>query len=118
MVDQANEKQLLFGTALVIGATYLYSTAPRHPRTLHRPAPIHVATLEKTTIDRLGTPRPESVPPNAAHVSSAANEVGAVASPSRTTLDPMDAARGVGLSTSRPASPMFARPSPRKDWDE
>ncbi|SPO04769.1 related to UDP N-acetylglucosamine transporter (Golgi UDP-GlcNAc transporter) [Cephalotrichum gorgonifer] len=114
---------LLVGTSLVLFATYLYTTSPRHPRTLHRPVPIHVATLEKTTIDRIGTPRLGSATPaNAALSSSAAHERGVSASPSRMTLDPMDAARGsglgLGLSTSRPASPMFARPSARKDWDE
>jgi UDP-sugar transporter A1/2/3 len=108
--------QLLVGTACVVFATYLYSVSPRHPRTLHRPAPIHVAMLEKTTIDRLGTPRPDSASAGVARVTSAGQDIGN--SPSRGMLDPMDAARGMGLSTSRPASPMYPRASPRKDWDE
>lgn len=110
--------QLAFGTVLVIAATYLYTTSPRHPRA-HRPAPIHVATLEKTTIDRLGTPRPGSATANAnPALAPPAGDGGAGTPSTRMTLDPMDAVGAVGLSSSRPASPMFARPSPRKDWDE
>lgn len=109
-----NENKLAFGTILVIAATYIYTTAPRHPRA-HRPGPIHVASLEKTTIDRIGTPRPGSA---AATPSLAPPASGGASTPSRMTLNPMDAVGAVGLSSSRPASPMFARPSTRKDWDE
>lgn len=114
VAHKSNATQLAFGTILVIAATYIYTTTPRHPRA-NRPGPIHVASLEKTTIDRLGTPRPGSA---AATPSLAPPVSGGVSTPSRMTLDPMDAVGAVGLSSSRPASPMFARPSTRKDWDE
>lgn len=75
--------QFIIGTALVMGATYLYSLPDRKSR----PPPISIASYEKPTIDPAFTPRTGSY---------------------RATLDPLDAVRGLqGLSTSRPASPML-----------
>ncbi|PKS11331.1 hypothetical protein jhhlp_003093 [Lomentospora prolificans] len=106
--------ELFVGTGLVLGATYLYTTSgPTRGSRSGRPTPIHVATLEKTTIDRLNTPRPTPDPS-----SGPSGPFGGPAPSSRSTLDPLDAAKAIGLTTSRPSSPMFPRPSPRKDRDE
>ncbi|KAL2759341.1 hypothetical protein ACRALDRAFT_2097096 [Sodiomyces alcalophilus JCM 7366] len=72
------------GTALVMGATYLYSLPDRRSR----PPPLRIAAYEKPAIDPAYTPR-TSVEP-------------------RMMLDPRDAMRpgSVALSTSRPSSPM------------
>ncbi|KAI6383299.1 hypothetical protein MCOR25_000219 [Pyricularia grisea] len=71
----------LLGTFLVILATYLYS-GPDRKRT--RPPPISIVSFEKTTIDR--TPQPTSI--------------------DEKRLDPLDTVKAMGLSTSRPASPL------------
>jgi len=67
------------GTAIVIFATYLYSSPDR---TNNRPPPINIASYEKTTIDHGYTPREEK------------------------TLNPLECIKSAGLSTSRPSSPM------------
>ncbi|KAI3333454.1 nucleotide-sugar transporter-domain-containing protein [Ustulina deusta] len=72
----------ILGTALVLFATYLY-TGPDRKR--GRPPPINIAIYEKTTIDPMNTPRSTdrlSVP------------------------NPFDSAKSLGLSTSRPSSPL------------
>jgi len=74
----------VFGTAVVIFATYLYS-GPERKR--NRPPPINIASYEKTTIDNGYTPKYEEERP-------------------RMTLDPLDSIKAAGLSTSRPSSPM------------
>ncbi|KAL2174004.1 nucleotide-sugar transporter-domain-containing protein [Thermothelomyces heterothallicus CBS 202.75] len=81
----------LFGTVLVLGATYMYSL-PERKRA--RPPPITIASYEKTTIE--GTPR--------------------YIDQDRLTVNPLDSAAArtgnggggsLGLSSSRPASPLF-----------
>ncbi|RDW94725.1 UDP-galactose transporter-like protein [Coleophoma crateriformis] len=74
----------LFGTSIVIFATYLYSGQERKR---NRPPPINIASYEKTTIDNGYTPKFEE-------------------DRSRMTLDPLDSIKSAGLSTSRPSSPM------------
>ncbi|CAK7206679.1 UDP-galactose transporter Gms1 [Sporothrix eucalyptigena] len=74
------------GTLLVLGSTYLYSGPDRKRG---RPPPITIVQYEKTTIDRAGTP---VLKENSKHGSS--------------HLDPLDSVRAMGLSTSRPSSPM------------
>ncbi|KAI1077274.1 nucleotide-sugar transporter [Whalleya microplaca] len=73
----------LLGTALVLISTFLY-TGPDRKR--GRPPPINIVSYEKTTIDPLNTPRYTddklSVP------------------------NPLENVRAMGLSTSRPASPL------------
>lgn len=79
--------QFLLGTAMVLGATYLYSGPDRKRG---RPPPISIVNYEKTTVDN--TPK---------YVDEA-----------KLNVDPMDSARGrnfgvgLGISTSRPSSPM------------
>ncbi|KAK0707950.1 UDP-galactose transporter [Lasiosphaeris hirsuta] len=72
----------LAGTALVLVSTYLYSM-PERKRT--RPPPINIVSYEKTTID--GTPR--------------------VLDDNKLNANPMDSTLSIGLSTSRPASPLL-----------
>ncbi|KAK4151583.1 hypothetical protein C8A00DRAFT_45248 [Chaetomidium leptoderma] len=72
----------VLGTALVLAATYMYSL-PERKRA--RPPPITIASYEKTTIE--GTPR--------------------YLDQDRLTVNPLDSARGAGLSSSRPASPLM-----------
>lgn len=75
----------LFGTAIVIFATYLYSGSERQRS---RPPPINIVGYEKTTIDNGFTPKFEG---------------------DRTlklSIDPLDSIKSAGLSTSRPGSPM------------
>jgi len=83
----SNLVQFVFGTAIVIFATYLYSGSERKRK---RPPPINIASYEKTTIDNGYTPRDEGkqlqLPPGA-----------------------MDSIKSAGLSTSRPGSPMGQR---------
>jgi UDP-sugar transporter A1/2/3 len=78
--------KFVVGTALVLLSTYVYTLPDRK---LARPVPIRVASFEKTAIDKMNTPR-------------VLDEV-------KMNLDPMDAVKAVGLSTSRPASPMVDR---------
>ncbi|KAI1185018.1 UDP-galactose transporter [Nemania serpens] len=73
----------ILGTSLVLFATYLY-TSPDRKR--GRPPPISIVGLEKTTVDRVNTPRP-----------SARLEV-----PGQ-----VDGVKSLGLTTSRPASPLL-----------
>lgn len=67
---------------MVIGSTYMYSL-PERKRA--RPPPINIVGYEKTTIE--GTPR--------------------YVDQDRLSVNPMDSARGAGLSSSRPASPLM-----------
>ncbi|KAI0477612.1 nucleotide-sugar transporter [Xylariaceae sp. FL0804] len=72
----------LLGTTLVLASTFLYS-GPDRKRS--RPAPLNIVNYEKTTIDPLNTPRSYDrleVP------------------------NPMESVKAMGLSTSRPASPL------------
>ncbi|OTA62196.1 nucleotide-sugar transporter [Hypoxylon sp. EC38] len=73
----------LIGTILVLVSTFLY-TGPDRKR--GRPPPINIVSYEKTTIDPMNTPRYTddklSVP------------------------DPLENIKAMGLSTSRPASPL------------
>ncbi|KAI0382287.1 nucleotide-sugar transporter [Hypomontagnella monticulosa] len=73
----------LIGTTLVLVSTFLY-TGPDRKR--GRPPPINIVNYEKTTIDPMNTPRYTddklSVP------------------------DPLENIKAMGLSTSRPASPL------------
>ncbi|CZR57129.1 related to UDP N-acetylglucosamine transporter (Golgi UDP-GlcNAc transporter) [Phialocephala subalpina] len=73
----------VIGTAVVIYATYLYSTQEKRR---NRPPPINIASYEKTTIDNGYTPRLEE--------------------DKSSLLDPLETVRTAGLSTSRPASPL------------
>jgi UDP-sugar transporter A1/2/3 len=77
----------LLGISLVLLATYLYNGGDRK---IYRPAPLRIANFEKTAIERTLTPRttPRLMP-----------------EPGRMTLEPYDA-KGLGMSTSRPSSPM------------
>ncbi|KAK3381088.1 nucleotide-sugar transporter-domain-containing protein [Podospora didyma] len=75
----------VLGTGLVIAATYLY-TLPDRKRP--RPSPISIVSYEKTTID--STPSYLDV--------------------KKTHLDPMDAARSIASSSSRPNSPLLYHP--------
>lgn len=74
--------QFILGTVMVLFATWLYSGPDRKRG---RPAPIHIVNFEKTVIAK--TPR--------------------ISSPNTTAglLNPLDSA-GLGLSTSRPATPL------------
>ncbi|KAF7544457.1 hypothetical protein G7Z17_g9936 [Cylindrodendrum hubeiense] len=74
----------VIGTSLVILSTFIYSSAER---TIHRPSPIKIAKFERPTIERVYTPRGTS---------------GA-----RMTLAPFD--NNVGVTSSRPSSPMLPR---------
>ncbi|EKD14813.1 nucleotide-sugar transporter [Drepanopeziza brunnea f. sp. 'multigermtubi' MB_m1] len=78
------EFQFVFGTAIVIFATYLYS-GPDRKRV--RPPPINIASYEKTTVDHGYTPKLEEnmLLPKA---------------------DPLDSLKQAGLSSSRPSSPL------------
>ena len=62
-------------------STYLYSMPERKRG---RPPPINIASYEKTTID--GTP--------------------SVIDENKLSVNPMDSLKAIGLSTSRPSSPM------------
>ncbi|CZS98922.1 hypothetical protein WAI453_008471 [Rhynchosporium graminicola] len=73
----------LIGTAVVIFATYLYSSADR---TRGRPPPINIASYEKTTIDDGYTPRFEES--------------------KMLSVEPLENLKQAALSTSRPSSPM------------
>ncbi|TVY22858.1 UDP-galactose transporter [Lachnellula hyalina] len=73
----------LFGTAIVMFATYLYSGQERKR---NRPPPINIATFDKTTIDNGSTPRYEE--------------------DKRMTIASLESIKSAGLSTSRPSSPM------------
>lgn len=76
----SDRKQFILGTLLVLFSTWLYSG----PERKGRPPPINIATYEKTVI--ASTPR--------------------VPSPDGTRLlNPMDSAT-LGLTTSRPATPL------------
>jgi UDP-sugar transporter A1/2/3 len=88
--------QFLLGTVLVLLATYMYSVTEESPSRVRPPA-IRVATFEKPAIESLLTPigTPRLGP---------SKHLGAV--------DPFDA-KGVASTSSRPSSPMFARPGSR-----
>lgn len=75
--------QFLIGTVLVISATYLYSGPDRKG---NRPAPLNLASYEKTTIDGEYTPNDDMT--------------------LRVPIDPLDPIKSAGLSSSRPGSPM------------
>jgi len=75
------------GTAVVIFATYLYSSSDRKGR--NRPPPISIASYEKTTIDNGYTPREERDEESL-----------------RLPLHHLENVKSAGLSTSRPSSPM------------
>lgn len=80
---------------LVLLSTYMYSVF-EETSARHRPPAIRVATFEKPAIEQLtplGTPR---------------------LGPSKhfKSIDPFDV-KGLGSSSSRPSSPMFARPASR-----
>ncbi|PON27750.1 hypothetical protein TGAM01_v203517 [Trichoderma gamsii] len=86
----------LLGTMLVLLATYMYSITEESPSRARPPA-IRVATFEKPAIESLLTPigTPRLGP---------SKHLGAI--------DPFDA-KGVASTSSRPSSPMFARPGSR-----
>ncbi|KAK1704913.1 nucleotide-sugar transporter [Colletotrichum lupini] len=73
----------ILGTTLVLAATYIYSIPDRKGR----PPPITIASYEKAMVDPAYTP--------------------AVTDETKLNLDPLDAVRSMGLSTSRPSSPML-----------
>lgn len=73
----------LIGTVLVLGSIFLY-TGPDRKR--GRPPPINIVSFEKTTIDPMNTPR------------YADNKL--------SVPDPLENIKGMGLSTSRPSSPL------------
>ncbi|KEY66765.1 hypothetical protein S7711_07547 [Stachybotrys chartarum IBT 7711] len=79
----------LAGTGLVMLSTYLYNGPDRGS---FRPPPIKIATFEKPMIEKQHTPR---VTPKSTD-------------PSRLNLDPFDI-KGLGMSTSRPNTPMIVR---------
>ncbi|KAI9052220.1 hypothetical protein LZ554_003578 [Drepanopeziza brunnea f. sp. 'monogermtubi'] len=72
----------VFGTAMVIFATYLYSGADRKRI---RPPPINIASYEKTTVDHGYTPKIEE---------------------NMLKADPIESLKQAGLSSSRPSSPL------------
>ncbi|KAH6955898.1 nucleotide-sugar transporter-domain-containing protein [Ilyonectria sp. MPI-CAGE-AT-0026] len=74
----------ILGTSLVLLSTYIYGSSDR---SIHRPAPIKIAKFEKSTIERVYTPRGTSG--------------------TRMTLAPFDG--NVGVTSSRPNSPMLPR---------
>ena len=78
--------QFIFGTAVVIFATYLYSGSG-HSR--KRPPPINIVNYEKTTIDNGYTPKGDDE----------SKQLGS-------KLPTMESLKSAGLSTSRPSSPM------------
>ncbi|KAH7323050.1 putative UDP-galactose transporter [Stachybotrys elegans] len=80
----------LIGTSFVMLATYLYSNSDRG---IHRPPPIRIASFEKPLVEKPHTPRlaPKHMPDRG-----------------RLTLDPFDV-KGLGISSSRPNSPMLPR---------
>lgn len=88
--------QFLLGTMLVLLATYLYSVS-EEKFTRNRPPAIRVATFEKPAIEHLLTPvgTPRLGPSK--HFKS---------------VEPFDV-KGLGSTSSRPSSPMFARPASR-----
>ncbi|KAI0133698.1 UDP-galactose transporter [Xylariales sp. AK1849] len=73
----------LIGTSLVLASTFLYSGPDRKRG---RPPPISIVSYEKTTIDPLHTPR--------------------YVDDHLTVPNPMESSRSLGLSTSRPSSPL------------
>lgn len=73
----------LLGTILVLISTFLYSGPDRKRG---RPPPLNIVTYEKTTIDPMNTPR---YPDN-----------------KLTVPDPLESVKAMGLSTSRPSSPL------------
>lgn len=73
----------VIGTAVVLLATYLYSGPDRKG---NRPAPISIASYEKTTIDGAYTPSEELT--------------------LRIPIDPLETIKSAALSTSRPSSPL------------
>ncbi|KAL6798071.1 nucleotide-sugar transporter domain-containing protein [Trichoderma sp. SZMC 28012] len=86
----------LLGTMLVLLATYLYSVS-EEKFARNRPPAIRVATFEKPAIEHLLTPvgTPRLGPSK--HFKS---------------VEPFDV-KGLGSTSSRPSSPMFARPASR-----
>ena len=85
--------RFLLGTALVMLSTYLYSI-PERKRS--RPPPISIVSYEKTTVD--ATPTLLGV------------TGGGLGTPGKMSLDPFDSTQAVGVSSSRPSSPMFHHP--------
>ncbi|KAJ3958630.1 UDP-galactose transporter Gms1, partial [Colletotrichum tropicale] len=73
----------LAGTAFVLAATYLYSIPDRKGR----PPPITIASYEKPMVDPAYTPQ--------------------ITDEGKLNLDPLESVRNMGLSTSRPSSPML-----------
>jgi solute carrier family 35 (UDP-sugar transporter), member A1/2/3 len=74
--------QFLIGTALVLASTFLYSGPDRKRG---RPPPLNIVNYEKTTIDPMNTPRYDD---------------------KLTVPNPLESVKGMGLSTSRPSSPL------------
>ena len=72
----------MIGTLLVVVSTFLYTGADRKRS---RPPPIRIASFEKATVDPLHTPR------NSDRLA---------------VTNPMENMKGMGLSTSRPSSPL------------
>ncbi|KAK6846435.1 nucleotide-sugar transporter [Apiospora arundinis] len=72
----------LIGTILVLASTFLYSGPDRKRG---RPPPINIVTYEKTTIDPMNTPRSDN---------------------NLAVPNPLENVKGMGLSTSRPSSPL------------
>ena len=90
--------QFLVGTSLVLLSTYLYTVPERKLIPGHRPPPIDIVSFEKPAITPLLTPKLPASP--------------RMTDPTRLNLDPYDG-RGMGLSSSRPSTPMLPRTSSR-----
>lgn len=85
----------LIGTGLVLLSTYIYSLPnDRKMPGQRRPPPIRIASLEKTAITPVMTPRLSATPRQDHNRLS--------------LLDPLET-KGIGLTSSRPASPMLPR---------
>lgn len=103
--------QFVIGTSLVLFSTYLYSI-PQRKLPGKRPPPVKIASFEKAAIAPIMTPRGASTPrlgvPGMDH------------NVSRMTLDPLEARRGelgLGLTSSRPNSPMLPRVPSRSNFN-
>ncbi|KAF4595728.1 UDP-galactose transporter [Ophiocordyceps camponoti-floridani] len=83
----------LFGTSLVLLATYLYSLPER---SRHRPPAVRIVSFEKPAIERVVTPGTTPRLADAARLNS----------------DPFDS-KGLATTSSRPNSPMLPRQSSR-----
>jgi solute carrier family 35 (UDP-sugar transporter), member A1/2/3 len=78
----------------VLASIYIYSTPPA-TRQFARPKPIRIASFREAKIDRMNTPRPEEKLAN-----------------------PLENVKALGLSTSRPSSPMTRTATKGKVWEE